>query len=362
MPQVKLERWHPLLMALVAVLLWAAPAVAQGEGPKPASRALTAVDRGSPHLHVAPAKAAEPRDGLTRLWLWVIEGQREMTLAMTAAVRRLKSGDVLTSTAVLAAFSFLYGVLHAVGPGHGKFVISSYALANERTVRRGIVLSFMAALIQALAAILIVGLFAVVAKATSLEIKATEAWLETASWGLIALLGAWLLYTQTRSFFHRSGASGVSRGHGHGEGHDHHPGCHNASLTSATALRCGHAHVATPSQLNGSWSWTKAWSLALSIGLRPCTGALAVLLFALSIGMLWAGIFATIAMALGTAITVSTLVALAVGSRQLATRLAGAESRWAARIQTAAGIGGSALVLILGATCFVASLNGTGPL
>jgi nickel/cobalt exporter len=242
-------------------------------------------------------------------------------------------------------------------------------------VRRGIVLSFMAALVQALSAVLIVGLLAAVLQATSLEIRATEAWLETASWGLIALLGAWLLYAQVKPLLHARRATGNTSGceGGHPHHHRHSDDRCSESPASVAAFReehghgrseacCGHAHLAMPSQLEGTWSWTKAWSLALSVGIRPCTGAIAVLLFALTIGLFWAGVFATLAMALGTAITVSTLVALAVGSRQLATRMAGAESRWAARIQTAAGIGGSALVFILGAAFFVASLHGTGPL
>jgi len=86
------------------------------------------------------------------------------------------------------------------------------------------------------------------------------------------------------------------------------------------------------------------------------------LLFSLGIGLLGAGIFATFAMAVGTALTVSALAVLAVTSRDLAARLSGAESRWAARIQTAAGIGGSLAVLVLGTTFFLASLSGGGPL
>jgi nickel/cobalt transporter (NicO) family protein len=220
----------------------------------------------------------------------------------------------------------------------------------------------MAALVQAVSAIVIVGLLAAGLKATSLEIRATEAWLETASWGLIALLGAWLLYTQLKPLFRRSGTTSTGGGHGHQHGHGHSHNRDEEGAPDQHGACCGHSHIAAPSQLGGTWCWTKAWSLALSIGIRPCTGAIAVLLFALSIGLFWAGVFATIAMALGTAITVSTLVALAVGSRELATRWAGTESRWATGIQTAAGIGGSALVFMLGAAFFVASLNGAGPL
>ena len=119
-----------------------------------------------------------------------------------------------------------------------------------------------------------------------------------------------------------------------------------------------------PSQLEGKLSWRKALAIAFSVGIRPCTGAILIMIFAMSQGLLIAGIFATFAMALGTAITVSTLAALAVGSRELATRLAGGESRFADAVSTGAGLLGSTLVFLMGASFFVASLSGstTGPL
>lgn len=341
-----------VLAALVCLMLVAIPLPTAVQGAtEPPLRALTS--------------EAAPRPVFTRLWLWVLEGQREMTNGMTAAVRQLKSGDFLTSAAVLAAISFLYGVLHAVGPGHGKFVISSYALANERTVRRGILLSFMAAFVQALSAILIVGLLAVALKATSLQIRAAEVWLETASWGLIAMLGAWLLYGRIRTLLaSRRTEPGDARGHGCGpagaEGHHHeHDHVHTHA---ADGPCCGHAHAPDPTRLGEHWHWPRAWSLALSIGVRPCTGAIGVLIFALGIGIFWAGVLATFAMSIGTALTVSALASMAVGSRELAMKVAGSGSLWAGRIQTAAGLAGAALVLLLGASFFLASLGGSGPL
>lgn len=112
-----------------------------------------------------------------------------------------------------------------------------------------------------------------------------------------------------------------------------------------------------PRQLEGEWSWAKALPIALAVGVRPCTGAILVLVFAIGQGLLWAGVFATFAMALGTAITVSALAALAVGSRELAARI-GNRSVGSERVRIAAGIGGSALVMLMGAVFFLGSLNG----
>jgi ABC-type nickel/cobalt efflux system permease component RcnA len=114
-----------------------------------------------------------------------------------------------------------------------------------------------------------------------------------------------------------------------------------------------------PKDLEGELGWRKALAIAFSVGVRPCSGAIIVLIFALSQGLLWAGIFATFAMALGTAITVSVLAALAVGSKELAQRMAGENSLWAQRIGLAAGLTGSALVLLMGTLFFFASLKGS---
>ena len=116
-----------------------------------------------------------------------------------------------------------------------------------------------------------------------------------------------------------------------------------------------------PSQLQGPWVWSKAISLALTVGIRPCTGAILVMLFALSQGILWAGVFATLMMSLGTALTVSALAALAVGSRDLAVRLAGKESQWAVRVETFVGNAGAVLVILLGTGGFLAALRGPAP-
>ncbi len=98
------------------------------------------------------------------------------------------------------------------------------------------------------------------------------------------------------------------------------------------------------------------------MGIRPCTGAILVLVFAIGQGLWWAGVLSTLAMALGTAITVSALAALAVGFRELAARLAGTgSSKWAERVQLAAGLGGAGLVLVMGAAFFVGSLGNIPP-
>lgn len=398
-----------------------------GAGPAAADRGLNAL-RPSAAMKTATPQDAGPLD---RAWAWILQTQQRLNRDLVAAVRGLKT-DPVGAAFVLAWLSFGYGVLHAAGPGHGKAVISAYVLANERTVKRGILLSFLAAFFQALSALVIVGILSVALKATSLTMKSAEAWIETLSWALVAAVGGWLLYGQLRPIFERRAAAagdgdagaathaathGTSSaphphgatvqhahahdgccdhahghnhshshshdcGHDHGHSHDH--GCSHghhhphatakiqAPATAAAGVAadhvhsedcgCGHAHMPSPKDLQGPWSWQKALAIAVSVGIRPCTGAILVLLFAISQGLVWAGVMATFAMALGTAITVSALAALAVGSRELATKLAGgASSGFAAAVATSAGIIGSSLVLLMGVAFFMASLKAPAP-
>jgi len=324
--------------------------------------AVAALNPASKEPKAPPAKTAlaEPRSAETKVppvaaeWAGPLQMAAAAQDAMKAAVSRLKTAEPFSAALLLAAISFAYGVLHAVGPGHGKAVISSYVLADGQTVRRGVLLSFLAALIQALSALALVAILLLVFGAVGLRRASVEAWLEATSWGLVALVGAWLLYHQLRIVYapaHAHGAGHHHHGHHHHGHHHHHDACEVC------------AHLPAPSQLQGDWSWRRALSLAFAVGIRPCTGAVLVLVFAIGQGLWWAGVFSTLAMALGTAITVSVLAALAVGFREATARIAGSRSsKWGARVQLAAGFCGAALVLIMGVVFFIGSLGSFRPL
>lgn len=362
-----------VLVGLFLLLPVAGAALAQGPQPAPAPSASpppSFLPRKAPPGAVPPAAATAP----TGLQAWIVTVQRAYHQRLAAAIREMRTSTPLLAAMSLAALSFVYGVLHAAGPGHGKAVISSYVLATGETVRRGIALSFLAAIFQALSALVLVAVLLGIVKATGLGIKRTEAWLETLSWALVALVGAWLLWMQLSR---RLGTAPVAAAphphvHGPGCGHDHHDHAphhdhhhhhdrqHDHAPAAAPHVHdacCGHAHIPDPRLIEGAWSWRRALPIAAAVGIRPCTGAILVLIFAVGQGLAWAGVFATFAMALGTAITVSVLAALAVGSRHLATRIGGAGERWGRRVETVAGIGGALLVLVLGVVLFVGSLG-----
>jgi nickel/cobalt transporter (NicO) family protein len=300
-----------------------------------------------------PTAAPRATPPATGFWNWVFATQSDLNRRMAQSVKNMKSDNPLSAALVLIAIAFAYGVLHAAGPGHGKSIISAYVLTNRETVRRGIALSFLSALFQALSAIVFVAVLALVLRQTKTQMDSTEATVETISWGLVAGLGAYLMWRQIAPLLAKRTAVATHPHEAHHADHHHQHG---------PDCGCGHSHMAAPQDLQGEWSWKKALPLALSIGIRPCSGAILLLIFALSQGMWWAGVLGTFAMALGTAITVSALAALAVSSRDWAARASGPGSVWAERIQTGAGLIGATLVFVMGVAFFIASLRGPGPL
>jgi nickel/cobalt exporter len=298
--------------------------------------------------------------------------QREFYQALVASLRSFRSNP--NAAWLLIGLSFAYGVFHAAGPGHGKAIITSYVVANDETLKKGIVLSFASAFAQAVTAILLVGGLAVVFNLTSLAIQDTARWFEIGSYLLITGLGGWLLWQKAvlplaASLAARSGSgqlalAGAGHGHAHGHGgHDHHHGHHHDHDhhheigADGVCSTCGHAHAPTPDMIQGRITLARAASIILAVGLRPCTGALVVLVFALSQGMIAAGIASTLAMAVGTGITVSLLAGLAVGAKDLAVRLFGDGSPTAVRIHRAIEILGAAVVFLLGLTLLIAAVG-----
>lgn len=267
--------------------------------------------------------------------------QTEFYQKLISALRSFRNNP--DAAWLLAFLSFAYGIFHAAGPGHGKAVISSYVLASEDTLKKGIMLSFASAFAQALTAILIVCGVAVVFNLTSIAMQKTALWLEMGSYLMVTAMGAWLLWVKA----FRPLVLGTPAGHDH----VHLPGDDGACAT------CGHVHAPTADMVAGRLTPGRALSIILAIGLRPCSGALIVLVFALSQGMILAGIASTLTMAVGTGITVSVLATLAVGAKGLAARLAGSDGVWAYRVHRGIEIAAAAAVFLLGLTLLIAMIG-----
>jgi nickel/cobalt transporter (NicO) family protein len=322
--------------------------------------AIVAVD-GALHVLLAqnpfggPRPSAEPQVG--GIVGWLLAKQSEFYREMSATIRAAKSDGSAVWT--LLAISFAYGIFHAAGPGHGKAVISSYLVANQETARRGIVLSFASALLQSLVAVLIVGICAWLLNATAKTMCGAEKAIEIASYALIAAFGARLVWTKGGGFMRALQAKPAlapamavaHHHHGHDHGHDHHHhghGHHDHHDDHVHDEHCGHSHGPTPDQLAGPGGWQRGLGAIFAVGLRPCSGAILVLVFALAQGLFWAGIAATFVMGLGTAITVATIAVVAVSARGLAQRLSSGREGGGALIMRGIEFGAAGLVLLFG--------------
>jgi len=259
---------------------------------------------------------------------WIFAKQAEFYRMMSGTIRAAKADGSAAYT--LMGISFLYGIFHAAGPGHGKAVISSYLVANNETWRRGVVLSFASALLQAVVAIAIVGIAAVLLNATAKTMGNAVRIIEIVSYALIVLIGLRLLWVKGRAFIgllraerHEHHAHDHSQVHDHH--HDHHHHDHDHHHDDDEAAVWGHAHAPEPSELKGPHWLRHGLSAIIAVGLRPCSGAIIVLVFALAQGLFWIGAASTFVMGLGTAITVSIIATLAVVARGLAGRLAQAK-------------------------------------
>ncbi|MDR3473059.1 MAG: DUF1007 family protein [Devosia sp.] len=348
---------------------------------------------------------------------WILTEQKDFYRLLTDSLTRLKTDN--WAFLVLGSLSFFYGIFHAAGPGHGKVVISSYVLANERQYRQGMILSFASSMLASLVAVLFILVAALVLNLTGDAMGNAANWIGIGSYVMVAVLGLWLMLRHIFGIGHRHHHAADDRHdrqlarqhlfaeddgrdhhhHAHGHAHDHdHDHTHGrapqsvlarafetsseAAAARRTAARpayayaesahglaqpahghdedddYGHSHVAvTPDQIRRG-TWREALSVVLAIGLRPCSGALVVLVFALSQGVLWAGIASVFLMGFGTAITVAALATLAMTAKGLARRLSRGRDGVATRLVWWGELAGAFLVFCLGVLLAVANLWG----
>jgi nickel/cobalt exporter len=340
--------------------------------------------------------------------MWINLRQQEFYRALATAMKAMRQDG--SKIWILIGLSFAYGIFHAAGPGHGKAVISSYMVANEVALRRGILLSFVSALLQGLTAIVVMLLAYFVLRGTTISMTDAAWFMEIMSYVFVTIFGAWLLWRKLGASILRlfgrgpayslsaahaghshAGHGGHSHGghshaahdhpahthalqahddhdHAHGHSHDHHDHgahdhdhaahdhAHHDHAAGEVCDTCGHSHAPDPALLSGDrFDWRTAWSAVAAVGIRPCSGALIVLSFALLNGLWLGGLLSVLAMSLGTAITVSALATLAVTAKNWAVYFAG-DGRMGNRIHSIVEIGGAAFVFLFGLLLLSASL------
>jgi ABC-type nickel/cobalt efflux system permease component RcnA len=306
----------------------------------------------------------------------IADWQRELNRFLGGKLRESSdTGGGLAALTVLLA-SFAYGVLHAAGPGHGKMVVASYFTAKQAPLKTGILMGGVIALTQAVVAVAVVGLLAVVIGRSQREVMSDANWLELASYGVIFAIGAYMTYcalTGREAFAHDHGppASTFDDGakvhdhhHAHHHGHDHGGHHHHEHHDHH------HGHDHGGNSARETWLAKVGKSLAgrdgevvavgIVSGVRPCTGSILVLLFSLANGVFLLGIAAALFIAFGVAITVSVL---GIATIMLRRSVAGGEHNaapWRVMANRALNIAGSFGVMLMGGLLFGGALELNG--
>lgn len=290
--------------------------------------------------------------GITLLERWAAAGQRDAQNAMAGMLRRLRAGDN-AALAGLLGFCFAYGFFHAAGPGHGKVLIGGYGLGRRVPVGRLAGLAVASSLAQAATAVVLVYAGVLVLDwSRERMVNTAEAWLAPVSYVMIGMVGLWLLLRGARKLWRQRPVAAPSEPALHDHSHDH---AHNHIHDHAVCAGCGHKHGPTMQEAAEIRSLRDALVLIGAVAVRPCTGALFLLILTWRMGIDMAGIAGAFVMGLGTA-SVTVLVAiLSVTARESAlAQVAGgpATARALSLIEITAG----ALVVVVATQLFTRAI------
>lgn len=238
--------------------------------------------------------------------LWQKDLHRQMTQLLQQVAEQPHQAGLS-----LVIFSLLYGVLHALGPGHGKVVIATFLATHPARVKTSIRLTLLASLLQGSVAIGLVTVMLVILQTSSRQLHLSSFWLEKGSYLLVIGLGVLMGYRALRALWRALRPRPAPLFRAFQPHHQHDAQC-----------GCGHAHLPTPQQMQGSVSLKTQLLVVVSMGLRPCSGAIMMLLFAKVIGVYGWGVLSAAVMALGTALTISAIGVLVQQARSVAQRLA----------------------------------------
>ena len=265
-------------------------------------------------------------------WLSLIEFQYQVNTEIAIRMKALETGGSFTALLFALGGAFLYGMAHALGPGHGKFVIVSYFMGREVHVLRGLIMALQMAVVHVIAAVVIVWIADVVLKA-SLGIGLAEVpGVRAGSFLIIAVIGLYMLYQAVRISLGHTDTHQNYANHNHAHEHSHHH---------------GHSHT------------TEGGLVAMAVGMVPCPGAILVMLFAVANDMIYPGFMLVAAMSAGIGLTIAVLGIGTILARQLVTRII-KDSRGGsavARFRTVTNYTGALLVTAIGTASFFAFLG-----
>ncbi len=286
------------------------------------------------------------------LWLWQawpqalmksIIWQRELNQQMSGLLKAVAENPTKAGGSLLV-FSFIYGVLHALGPGHGKIVITTWLATHPSKLKSSIGLTLASSLLQGGVAIVLVAVVLSLLQLPARQLHMSSFWLEKGSYALVGVLGlilCWRALKKLRQLLQKPKFKTFMPHHVH----DAHCGC-------------GHQHLPTQEQLQNGDDWRARLMIVLSMGMRPCSGAIMVLLFSKVIGVFGWGVLSALAMAAGTSLTISSLALLVHSFRQLAVKLSGNKTPvlWRQIGWTTLALAGGVILLVAAITMWMSAV------
>ncbi|HDR2759025.1 TPA: nickel/cobalt transporter [Enterobacter mori] len=286
------------------------------------------------------------------LWLWQawpqvmmksIIWQREVNQQMSGLLKAVAENPTKAGGSLLA-FSFIYGVLHALGPGHGKIVITTWLATHPSKLRSSIGLTLASSLLQGGVAIALVVIVLSLLQLPARQLHMSSFWLEKGSYALVGVLGlilCWRALKKLRVLLQKPKFKTFTPHHVHDEN-----------------CGCGHQHLPTQEQLQNGDDWRARLMIVLSMGMRPCSGAIMVLLFSKVIGVFGWGMLSALAMAAGTSLTISSLALLVHSFRQLAVKLSGNKTPvlWRQVGWTTLALAGGVVLLVAAVTMWMSAV------
>ena len=235
--------------------------------------------------------------------------QRDLNRRMSKLGREIREGTNRWAYVLLALIAFFYGLIHAIGPGHGKTITFSYFLTENRAFLKGVMFGVLIAFTQVIMALVVVlTIYFALQRAFLASFESFSRVIRLVSAGLIVGLGIWLL------------------------------------LSSLGYVPGFHSHHATEKERTGSLSLLP---VAFSIGIIPCPGAVILILFTINLGILKTGVLLALIMALGMMVTISAVGILTSFGKDLLSRtlrgkhLSGLFQQWVQRA-------GSFLIMVVG--------------
>ena len=295
-----------------------------------------------------------PDGGLSGLVGLVLDIQRRANAEVALHMNAVERGDDLGAFLLGVAIAFAYGVVHAFGPGHGKFVIISYFLGREARVVRGVAMAVQIAIVHVIAAVVVVWLAdAILRSGFGIGLSDVPG-VRATSFLIIVAVGVYMLYRAVRisgsagakgegGHAHHH-APGPGHDHVHGHGHHHHP---------------GHAHDHSHDHGHHHGGRVEGGFLALAAGMVPCPGAVLIMLYAVANDMIVPGFLLVAAMSLGIGLSICVIGIGAILARQIAMRVLerSGGSRGVNVLRNTLNYAGATFVTLIGLVSFVAFLD-----